>query len=131
MRASGATPFRFLALKIEDNLDSPTEVKYRGIAVFFDGREWIVPPLSVRQFRDNIKLLTEPVGEVNPDNAVERMSRFVPVIGMALRRNYPDVTDDHLLDALDISTFGEVMRAVQAASGMKVARPGEARPATA
>jgi hypothetical protein len=99
--------------------------------VFFDGQEYVVPPLSVRQFRDNLKLLTEPVGEVTPENAVERMNKFVPVIGMALRRNYPDLTDDHLLDALDLGTFIQALLAVQKASGMKAGAPGEALPVAA
>lgn len=103
----------------------PEQVKYRGVPVFFDGREWIVPPLSVRQFRDNLALLTQPIGEVTPENAVERMDKFVPIIGMALRRNYPDVTDGWLLDALDLRTFVEATLAMQTASGMKAAQPGE------
>lgn len=113
-------------------MDAETQQpKYRGVPVYFDGREWVVPPLSVRQFRDNLALLIEPVGEVSGENALSRMTKFVPVIGMALRRNYPDVTDDYLLDALDIITFTATMKAVQAASGMKAARPGEAQPAAA
>jgi len=105
--------------------------KYRGVPVFFDGREFIVPPLSVRQFRDNLALLTEPIGELTAENAVQRMNKFVPVIGMALRRNYPELSDEHLFDALDLSTFVEALVAVQKASGMKAGAPGEAHPVAA
>lgn len=108
--------------------ETSSQIKFRGIPVYFDGQEWIVPPLSVRQFRDNLDLLTQPLGEITPENTVERMNRFVPVIGMALRRNYPGVTDEHLLDALDLRTFIEAVTAVQKASGMKVSAPGEAVP---
>lgn len=104
------------------------ETKYRGVPVYFDGQERIVPPLSVRQFRDNLELITEPVGEVTPENAVERMGKFVPLIGKALRRNYPEMTDEYLLDALDLRTFVEALVAVQSASGLKAAKPGEAPP---
>jgi hypothetical protein len=107
----------------------PEQTKYRGIAIYFDGREWIVPPLSVRQFRDNLALLTEAIGEVTAANAAERMSKFVPVIGMALRRNYPEVKDEELLDMLDLATFVQTFVAVQKASGMKVPKSGEERPA--
>lgn len=107
------------------------QTKYRGVAIYFDGQERIVPPLSVRQFRDHLELLTEPVGEVSPTNAVDRMTKFIPVIGMALRRNYPDLSDDYLLDALDLKTFVEALLAVQTASGMKVGKPGEAPPVAA
>lgn len=124
-------PYRKRIRMTETTMQSlvPAEqVKYRGIPVYFEGREWIVPPLSVRQFRDSIELLTEPVGEVTAANAVDRMTKFVPVIGMALRRNYPELTDEMLLDALDLRTFVETLLAVQKASGMKVGKPGEAPP---
>jgi hypothetical protein len=107
------------------------ETKYRGVSVEIAGQEWVVPPLSVRQFRDNVKMLIEPVGEVTAENIVDRMDKFVPVIGMAMRRNYPDITDDFLFDALDLSTFATVLIAVQTASGMKVGKPGEAPPVAA
>lgn len=87
-----------------------------------------MPPLSVRQFRENLQLLTEPLGEITAENTAERMGKFVPVIGMALRRNYPDLTDEYLQDALDLRTFIETVTAVQRASGMKAAAPGEASP---
>jgi hypothetical protein len=109
------------------------DLKYRGVPIYFDGKEWMVPSLSVRQFRDNVQLLSQPVGELTPENMAAKMEKFVPVIGMALRRNYPDITDDHLLDALDLSTFADAIRAVQAASGMKKggSSPGEAAPVPA
>ena len=107
------------------------QVRYRGVPVYFNNQEYIVPPLSVRQFRDHLELLTEPPGEINHRNLLHRMDRFVPVIGMALRRNYPEVTDDELFDLLDLATFTQVLIAVQTASGMKVSRPGEVPPVAA
>jgi hypothetical protein len=104
------------------------ELKFRGIPVFFDGQEWIIPSLSVRQFRDNLDLLSEVVERTSTGDrkqVVAMMNALIPVIGLALRRNYPDVTDDQLFDVLDISTFSQAIRAVQGASGMKEARPGE------
>jgi hypothetical protein len=104
------------------------ELKFRGVPVFFDGREWIVPSLSVRQFRDNLDLLSgvvERTSAADPKQIVAMMNDLVPVIGLAIRRNYPEVTDDQLFDVLDISTFTQAIRAVQGASGMKAAQPGE------
>lgn len=109
----------------------PEETKYRGVPIYFDGREWIVPPLSVKQFRDHIALLTTPIGEISSENTAKRMGEFVPVVGMALRRNYPDITDEYLFEALDLATFIQALVAVQKASGMKVPEPGEARPVPA
>jgi hypothetical protein len=104
------------------------ETKYRGIAIFLGSREYVVPALSVRHYRDHFDLLIEPVGKVTPANFSEKIDKFLPIIGMALRRNYPDLTDEELLDALDLVTFFEALRAVQKASGMTEAKPGEAVP---
>jgi hypothetical protein len=109
----------------------PEEPKHRGVSVYLAGQELVVPPLSVRQFRDNIAILTRSVGEVTPENIADRMGQFVPIIGMALRRNYPEITDEYLLDALDLKTFVDFTLAVQSASGMKVGKPGEASPVAA
>jgi hypothetical protein len=107
----------------------PEPPKYRGVAIWMDGKEWIVPALSVRQFRDNYAKLTTPVGEVSNENVQEQFDRFVPIIGLALRRNYPELSDEKLFDMLDLSTFKEAIYAVQAASGLRAKEAGEATPA--
>jgi hypothetical protein len=109
-------------------MSEKTELKFRGVPVFFDGQDWIVPSLSVRQFRENLDLLSTVVERTSagdPKQIVAMMNDLVPVIGLAIRRNYPEITDDHLFDVLDISTFTQAIRAVQGASGMKEAQPGE------
>jgi hypothetical protein len=108
--------------------EAKKKLRFRGTPVFFDGEEWIIPSLSVNQFRDNIDLLSGVVARTSAADAKEvlaMMNDLVPVIGLAIRRNYPEVTDERLFDALDISTFSQAIRAVQSASGMKEARPGE------
>lgn len=107
----------------------PTEpVKFAGVAVFMNGKNWIVPSLSVRQFKDNVKFLTKDFGEVSAENFGEKVDELIPVILLALKRNYPDITADDLLDMLDLSTLPLVVQAVAAASGMKKVAPGEPQP---
>jgi hypothetical protein len=63
-----------------------------GVKVQAKGREWVVPSLTagevVRLHRDG---LAERLGKVasRADVLVEQMA----VVGMALRHNYPDLTD--------------------------------------
>lgn len=42
--------------------------KYEGASVYMDGKEWIVPALSLRQFRDYHQTLSIPYN-VNDDYA--------------------------------------------------------------
>ena len=101
------------------------EVKFRGVAFFMNGREYIVPSLSLRHFQDNYELLTTP-----PVDLREQFSLYIPVIGLALRRNYPEISDEELKDMLDLSSFRDALVAVQGASGMKTVAAGEATPQT-
>lgn len=103
-------------------------VKYKGVAVFMDGKEWIVPSLSVRQFRDNFEKLTKDMGELSAGNFAEKLTELMPIIKMALNRNYPELSEDQILDMLDLSTFPTVIQAIAAASGMRKAEPGESDP---
>lgn len=128
--------------------ETQPQLKYRGVPVFIAGRELIVPSLSVRQFSENMNLLMDP--GISPqdltaafaasDHAAiaelrgkieERMNKLVPVIGLAIRRNYPEITDEELFDMLDLDSFAEVLKVVQAASGMKQVKPGESQPVAA
>lgn len=122
-----------------------SQLKYRGVPVFIAGRELIVPSLSVRQFNEHMALLMDPgvsqdellaaISAGDQDKITElrhkieeRMNRLVPVVGLAIRRNYPEITDEELFDILDLDSFAEVLRAVQSASGMKRVKPGELQP---
>jgi hypothetical protein len=104
------------------------ETPFRGVPVFMGGREYIVPSLSTRQFRDNYKLLTRPIEGDTEQTIADAFASYIPLIGLAIRRNYPDVTDDALWDLLDLSTFKVVMAAIQSASGLRTVKTGEAGP---
>jgi hypothetical protein len=95
------------------------QVKFKGVPVYMDGEIWIVPSLSVRQFRDNFDKLQKGFGSLTPENISEKVDETMPVILMALNRNYPDLTPDRLIDMLDMSTLPEVFQAIAAASGTK------------
>jgi hypothetical protein len=98
---------------------------FKGVPLFMNGADYFIPSLSLRQFQENFALLTDPVGEVAQDSLQAQFEKFIPVILLALQRNYPDVTSENLYDWLDLGTFREAFLAVQGASGMKPAKPGE------
>jgi hypothetical protein len=102
---------------------------YRGVPVYMNGQDYIIPSLSLRQFQEHFAALREPIGEITPDTVEAIFEKYIPIIGLAVRRNYPDVTDGSLMDWLGMDNFGETYRAVQGAAGMRPAKPGEALPA--
>lgn len=102
------------------------EVLYRGITVFFQGKEWIVPSLSVGQFEDNYDKLTKIEPVTDQKSLKKQFSTLLPIIGLAIRRNYPDVRDEDLRNWLDLATFKVCLRAVQNMSGLTEGTPGEA-----
>jgi hypothetical protein len=97
--------------------------KYAGMPVYMDGQEWIVPALSVRQFRDYHQTLSVPY-KVDDDYAAYLKERL-PIALAAMQRNYPELTEERLLDMLDLKTFLEVWRAIQNVSGLRPANEGE------
>ena len=97
--------------------------KFSGIPFLLNGERRIVPALSLKQFRENLEVLTAKIPDNEPLDA--QVDRFLPVILLAMNRNYPEITLDDLSDWLDLSNFREMFYAVQGASGLKAIAPGE------
>jgi hypothetical protein len=101
-------------------LDKP---KYEGVPVYMDGKEWVIPALSVRQYREHQKLLQD--GDVTQENLHDYIVARVPLIGAAMRRNYPELTDEQVMDMLDLRTVVRVIQAIGFQTGLRPAQPGE------
>jgi hypothetical protein len=120
-------------------LGDKVAVKFEGIPVFMDGQEWIVPALSVRQFRLHSKAIIETAQKLK-DMDRENLSKDqmfmvqqvvfdqVGIVLDAFQRNYPDMTEDRLLDILDVNTFGQCLNAITNQSGIRAVRAGEKAP---
>lgn len=101
--------------------------KHRGVPVEIAGEEWIIPALSIRHFREFHKKLFDPHA-VTVENLPDTISERLPIVLLAIQRNYPEVTHDELLDLLDLPTFLAVVQAIAEASGLRPAPPGERAP---
>jgi hypothetical protein len=110
-------------------MEQQQQLTYQGVPVFLDGRDYIVPSLSVEQFKQHYELLKASPRE--DENSADFIANRIPIIGAALRRNYPEVTDAQLLEIVDLTTFNQLILAVQGASGMKPVKPGEGLPVVA
>jgi hypothetical protein len=101
-------------------------VRFKGIDVeFSDGVVRTVPPLTLRMLQSLESRLSGWTGGVDAAS----LSLVIDTVGAALRRNYPEATDDVVSDIVDVSNMAAVMQAVMGVSGVKSAS-GEA-PATA
>lgn len=82
-----------------------------GETVNIGGTDYVVPPLSLRgliQFEPQLKTFGQ-------DGS---LAVAVQLIGSALRRNYPELTDDALTDLLDVPTLQKLIAVVLRVSGV-------------
>ncbi|MDP9039570.1 MAG: hypothetical protein M3O02_09910 [Acidobacteriota bacterium] len=107
------------------------EPQYLGVPIYFAGHTWLVPSLSVRQMQKYLPLFEHPIVGDTVEALNKRFETYIPVVGVAIRRNYPGVTDESLFESLDAYTFSEAVKAIQGASGLKAVKPGEAETQTA
>lgn len=104
--------------------------KYHGTPVWIGGRRLVIPSLSVKQFQDHYDALRNPLIGEDKTTVDARFAIYIPIIGLALRRNYPDIGDEWLWSEFDLFSFPLALRATQASAGMEgVVDPGEAIPA--
>ena len=106
--------------------DSNGKPKYDGVRVWMNGKEWIVPALSLSQFRRHHCTLTNT--DLKPQDWQEPISSRIPIILEAIQRNYPEMTEQQLLDMIDLRTYRTIFDAIIHASGLRAALPGEEQP---
>lgn len=91
-----------------------------GAWVVIGGAEYQVPPLNFASLRRFLPVL-RTLGQLPLD---EQFSKTVELVHAALKRAYPDLTQEHLEEELDLGNFRAVMAGVMAASGLARTEPG-------
>jgi len=99
------------------------KLNYLGVPVYLNGQNYYIPSLNYLDFKANYDILTSTPEEGS--QIFGYVEKVIPIIGLAVRRNYPDVTDEQLADWLDATTFPLAHAALQNASGMKPVSEGE------
>ncbi len=95
----------------------------KGIIIEMGGKEWTVPPLTIGQLRElapelaRFKLDTLFLTEEGVN--VEAVDAIIKIAHAALQRNYPDLSEDALVDLIDLGVMGEVAQAVFTGTGLK------------
>jgi hypothetical protein len=103
--------------------------KHEGTPISISGTEYIVPPLSFKQF----KALREDVMKLNTgdvSSSEEQQGVVLRIVHAALSRNYPDLTLDQVEDMLDLGNIHEIVKAIVGVNQLKksmelTANPGK------
>lgn len=100
------------------------KLKFLGVPVFLNGQNYYIPSLSYPDFKANYEFLAS-APQLEGTGTLEYFDKLIPIIGLALRRNYPEVTDEQLGQWLDLTTLKLAVQAVQGQSGMTPVSEGE------
>lgn len=91
-------------------------VKFPGIKKTIGGTDYIVPPISLR----TLQQLQSQIENFNGATlSPEALDTAITVIHSALKRNYPDITEDQVSDLVDVGNMFDLFETVMDVSGMK------------
>jgi len=82
------------------------KVKYAGVPV----NDLIVPALSIGQ-AEEFDALIQTVAPLENEQRTAYAKRLLPLVAVAVRRNYPDMTDAEVARELDFDSFNGAVRA--------------------
>jgi hypothetical protein len=90
-----------------------------GVWVVMGDKQYKVAPLNFKAMRElSAKISSITSLEKGEMPSGEQMSALVPIAHAALKRNYPQMTEDEVADNLDFGNFGNVLSAVLGTSGL-------------
>jgi len=93
--------------------------EFEGITVKLGGTEYVVPPLTIKQLRNGgLEKIRESDKFLTEGQSFESFMPRVEVIGMAIRRNHPEMTNDKLEDLIDLKNINPIWLAVLGISGL-------------
>lgn len=97
-----------------------------GVKVSMGGREFTLPPLtlgSLKRIGNKISTLTNIDSIPNE----EQTDAICQIVLASVNRNYPEITQDELLEMIDLGNLKDIFEAVLGVSGIgKDKKQGEA-----
>lgn len=100
---------------------------FEGVKLRIGRQDYIVPALSMRQLKQYEKTIAQTQKSLGAAMSPADIDKFVEVIHAAVSRNYPDVTLDQMLDAIDLRSLPTLFPAVMGISGLEAKQQGEAQ----
>ena len=102
----------------ENNINS---VKVRGVKIPMNGVDYVVPPMNLK----TMQMMQDQLAAYDSTTGMQQLAVAVDIIQAAMRRNYPEITKDELMEMVDLGNMVEVMDAVMGATGMVKAKAAE------
>jgi hypothetical protein len=98
-----------------------------GIKITMGEQEWYVPPLTLKQLKDNVEAI-ELVRTARLSFLIEQqeIDAVCTVAAAALSRNYPDISVERVADMIDLGNLQAVVTAIMTGTGLQPM--GEAEP---
>lgn len=95
-----------------------TVPKIKGIEFDFGGEVLVIPPLSLGSLevlQDRLATLSTVASALEP----AAVKTVVDAAYAALRRNYPEITREQVMDLIDVGNMQDVMAAVMDVAGLR------------
>lgn len=90
-----------------------------GVPIELDGKTYILPPCSLGTLkRQAAGIQRFATADASKGFDVEALGVVVSLATEALRRNYPDITEDFVADALGLESMMDVFQAAMDVSGL-------------
>ena len=99
-------------------MNPSTPPKFPGVEVEIGDTTFVVPPLTLGQLKRMAPILEKLGKNDNAAPPLEQLDDITHLIGEALRRNYPELTDEELLEMLEIKTVSDITEKVMNVSGL-------------
>ncbi len=100
-----------------------------GTKIDIGGTEYLIPPINFKAIKKHRAFFSRALrGEINATQAgIEDLEAMFDIVYLAIRRNYPDFSEDALAEALDFAQLPQVFEAVLRIAGFgRGAGAGEA-----
>lgn len=111
---------------------SHVEVKHKGVPMVFEGKTWVLPPITLGKLEQlQARLAKLSANDVLSPESVRTM---LDAIHASMQRNYPALTREQVGEMVDVGCMVEAFEAVMDVSGLKrkqleeAAAQGEVRP---
>jgi len=103
---------------------TPRNPLIEGVTVTINGQAYIVAPFNIKRSKDTGQDRAALRAATSLDSA-EAIGAMVHIAGVALRANYPDLTDESLEEELKLDDLSTILRALGKANNGGEEESGE------
>ncbi len=95
---------------------------FEGIEIDLGGKKYTVPPLNLARLKKALPIL-ESIKSLDMENpgslTMKQADAVIQVIHLALSRNYPEMTEADVEEAVDLGNLMKIIPAIMGLSGLR------------